>query len=391
MKIAFCVAAGILVYTYVGYPVLLMLLSRWTRRAVAARGVADLPRVSVIIAARNEATTIRRKIEQTLALAYPAGRREIIVASDASDDGTDAIAAEYAAQGVRLARAPERRGKEFVQGLAIAAATGDILVFTDAAAALEPDALHRLVRNFGDPTVGAVSTEDRLVDVDGNPTGEGLYVRYEMWVRRLESDVHSLVGLSGSCFAIRRELCAEWSPRLASDFSRALYTARRGYRAIADASVRATFVAVASPAAEVRRKVRTFLRGITVLMANRELLNPIRHGRLALTLASHKLLRFTAPFALLALLVASAGAARSDGIAAAALALQTAFYGLAAAAAGRPSLQQHRVVRVAYYFTMVQYAMAVAWARYALGHEQVTWEPSRRARVVAGDAAVSSR
>ena len=391
MKILFWASVAVLAYTYIGYPVLLVASTRLKRRAVATHDVVNLPCVSVIIAARNEAGTIRHKIDHTLALTYADDRLEIVVASDASDDGTDTIVEEYAPQGVRLVRAPERRGKEYVQGLAIAAARGDILVFTDAAAMLEPDALYRLVRKFTDPTVGAVSTEDRLVDIEGNPTGEGLYVRYEMWVRRLESDFHSLVGLSGSCFAIRTALCADWSPMLASDFLRALYAARRGYRTVADSSVRATFVAVTSGSAEMRRKVRTFLRGIRVFMANLDLLNPIRHGRFALALASHKLLRFAAPFVLLVLLVASAVGAGGDRIATSALVMQAAFYGLAAAGAARPSLQRHRILRVAYYFTMAQCAMALAWVRYGLGHQQVTWEPSQRQRVVAGDAAATPR
>jgi cellulose synthase/poly-beta-1,6-N-acetylglucosamine synthase-like glycosyltransferase len=112
-----------------------------------------------------------------------------------------------------------------VQGLALAVARGDVIVMTDSATVLEPDALQTLMQNFADPSVGAVSTEDALVDPDGNPTGEGLYVRYEMWVRRLESEFHSLVGLSGSCFAIRKELCRPWPSNLASDFRAALQTA----------------------------------------------------------------------------------------------------------------------------------------------------------------------
>src|SRR5262249_58992512 len=105
-----------------------------------------------------------------------------------------------------------RRGKGPAWGSAMAVAKGETLVFTDAATLLEPDALWRLMANFADPTVGAVSTEDVIVDAHGSRTAEGVYVKYEMWVRRLEGRFHSLVGLSGSCFAIRKELCSDWSP-----------------------------------------------------------------------------------------------------------------------------------------------------------------------------------
>ncbi|PYN42303.1 MAG: glycosyl transferase [Candidatus Rokuibacteriota bacterium] len=375
MKILFWVAASLVVYTYFGYPLVLWAFARVRSRRVLRKEI--FPSVSIIIAARNEADKIRQKIDHTLALDYPSVQREILVASDASEDATDEIVKEYAARGVQLVRAPQRKGKEHVQGLAVSLAKGDILVFTDAATLLEPDALRRLVANFADPTVGAVSTEDLIVDAHGNPTAEGLYVKYEMWVRRLEGRFHSLVGLSGSCFAIRKELCSDWSASLASDFMGALRAARRGYRSIADPSALGRFVALASPQDEMRRKIRTFLRGITVLMANLDLVNPVRHGRFAFQLASHKLLRFLAPFLLLATLISS-GLLNREPLYGLSFWAQTGLYLLAVAGKVVTPLQQGRVVRTAYFFTMVQWAMLTAWGRYALGHQQVTWEPSRR-------------
>jgi cellulose synthase/poly-beta-1,6-N-acetylglucosamine synthase-like glycosyltransferase len=375
MRILFWVAALLVVYTYFGYPFVLWAFTRVRSCRVLKK--AMFPSVSIIIAARNEADKIRQKIDHTLALDYPAERREIFVASDASDDATDEIVGQYAARGVQLVRSPQRGGKEHVQGLAVSVAKGDILVFTDAATLLEPDSLWRLVTNFADPTIGAVSTEDLIVDAHGNPTAEGLYVKYEMWVRRLEGRFHSLVGLSGSCFAIRKELCSDWSSVLASDFMGALRTARRGYRAIADPAALGRFVALTSTQAEMRRKIRTFLRGITVLVANLDLLNPVRYGRFAFQLASHKLLRFLAPFLLLATLISS-GLLSRDALYGLIFSAQAAFYLLAVGGGIVKPLQQSRVVRTAYFFTMVQWAMLAAWGRYALGHQQVTWEPSSR-------------
>jgi hypothetical protein len=222
-----------------------------------------------------------------------------------------------------------------------------------------------------------VSTEDSLVDAAGNPTAEGLYVRYEMGVRRLESRFHSLVGLSGSCFAIRKELCTRWSAALASDFMGALRTARGGYRSIADSSVRGRFLAIKSPQAELQRKIRTFLRGITVLTSNLDLMNPVRYGRFAFQLASHKLLRFGAPFLLLAAL-ATSGALWADPFYGGLFVFQVAFYLVGAVSGQVSTLQRYRLARVAHYFVMVQWAMLIAWIRYALGQQQVTWEPSKR-------------
>ena len=381
MRTLFVVSLCLVVYTYAGYPLVLWVLTRLRSREALRSEIH--PSVSIIVAARNEADMIRRKIEHSLALDYPRERLEILVASDASDDGTDAIVEEYAGRGVRLVRAPQRYGKEHVQGLALAVASGDVVVLTDAATILEPDVLRRLVQNFADPSIGAVSSEDIVVDAAGNPTGEGLYVKYEMWVRRLESQFHSLVGLSGSCFAIRRELCTSWPSTLASDFMGALHAARGGYRSIADASARGRFAAVASPQAEMRRRIRTFLRGITVLMANLDLLNPFRYGRFAFQLLSHKLLRFSAPLLLLAMLAVSA-VSWSDPVLRVLLALQVAFYAMGAVGGSIPVLQRHALVRVAHYFTMVQWAMLMAWSKYTLGQQQVTWEPSRRPAVTPG-------
>jgi cellulose synthase/poly-beta-1,6-N-acetylglucosamine synthase-like glycosyltransferase len=379
MTFLFWVSFFLVVYAYIGYPLVL-----WALTNIRARDVPKMeiyPSVAVIITARNEVDKIRDKIENTLALDYPADRREVIVASDASEDGTDNIVQAYATRGVRLVRAPQRGGKEYAQGLAVAVAAGEILVFTDAASVLESETLRRLVMNFADPTVGAVSTEDVLVDAAGVPTAEGLYVKYEMWVRCLESRFHSLVGLSGSCFAIRKELCLDWSPILASDFMVALRAARRGYRSVADPSARARFPVVVSPELEMPRKIRTFLRGISVLMANLDMLNPIRYGRFAFQLASHKLLRFVAPFLLLSVL-ATSGLLMWEVPFFVLFWMQVGFYALGVLGGLVPVLQRNRIIRVASYFAMVQWAMLLAWAKYVRGQQQVAWEPSKRPGII---------
>lgn len=381
MKLVFWVSFLALAYTYAGYPLLLWV---WTRRwPRPVRRVAIRPNVSVIVAARNEADKIREKLDNTLTLDYPASQLEVIVASDASEDDTDDIVRAYARRGVKLVRSPQRGGKEFAQGLAVAAAEGEILVFTDAATILEPDALSRLVENFADPTVGAVSTEDLLVNAAGTPTAEGLYVKYEMWVRRLESCFYSLVGLSGSCFATRKEVCADWSPTLASDFMGAIQAARNGYRSVTDPLVRGKLTTVTSTRLEAHRKIRTFLRGITVLMANLDLLNPLIHGRFAFQLISHKLLRFVSPLLLVALLTAT-GAPMSGAFFHLLFWAQASFYGLGMLGLLFPSLQRVGLVRVPCYFTLVQVSLIVAWGRYLRGHRQVAWEPSKRPGFLAG-------
>ena len=314
-------------FGYVGYPIALWLLrSLAPRRSAATPAASSQPSVSVIVAVHNGEHELTRKLEDTLAQAYT-GRLEVIVASDGSTDHTDAIAESFALRGVRLVSRTERRGKEAAQAAAIGEAKGDVLVLTDVSALLEPGAIEAIVRPFADPTIGGVSSED-VVDQGG---GEGLYVRYEMALRRLESEAATLVGLSGSFFAIRRELATPWPPHLASDFRCALEAARRGLRTVSAADARARFGTARAPGAEWQRKVRTVRRGLAVLFAYRELLHP-RHGRVALALWGHKVARFTSPFALLVMLGASAAAAPASALAGLLLIAQLAFYALGAAA-----------------------------------------------------------
>jgi len=364
-------AAGWVVYAYVGYPLLLLALRALSPRPVSRGDVR--PGVSVLIAVHNGAHELEAKLESTLALRYD-GPREIVVSSDGSSDGSEAIARRFAERGVRVVASAERRGKESAQAAAIAEARGEVLVFTDVSARLEPDALEALVRPFADPGVGCVSSED-VVDASG---GEGLYVRYEMALRALESETTSLIGLSGSCFAARRELCTPWPADLASDFRTALEAARRGLRAVSEPAARVRFGVVRDARAEWQRKVRTVRRGLAVLSAYRGLLHP-RHGRIAFTLWGHKVARFTSPFALLLLLLASAAAAAGgSGLAAGLLALQLLAYGVAVLALRVPALGGFLPARVAAFFVLVNASMLVAWRHHLGGDRAVTWEPTRR-------------
>jgi cellulose synthase/poly-beta-1,6-N-acetylglucosamine synthase-like glycosyltransferase len=362
--------AGWVAFTYVGYPVILMLLARVSPRQTQ---VGDFsPPLSVIIAVHNGEAALQKKLEATLALEY-AGSVEIIVASDGSTDGTHEIAEAFAERGVRRVQLDSREGKESAQAAAIAVATGDILVFTDLTAELDPGALAAVVRPFSDAAVGSVSSEDR-VDSKG---GEGAYVRFEMALRRLENQSSTLVGLSGSLFAIRRELGTPWPHDLASDFRSALETARRGLRAVSEPTAMARFRASDDAAQEWPRKVRTVRRGLAVLSSYRDLLHP-RFGRAAFSLWGHKVARFTSPFALLLMLVASAAAAPVSPAAQALLVIQLAAYLLGGLALLIPSVATWTPARLGGFFILVNASILVAWGYHLSGRRAVVWEPTRR-------------
>ncbi len=311
-------------YSYGGYPLLLWFLSRVRRRQVQTRDIE--PPVSLIIAAHNEERRIREKVENALIQDYPRERLEIIVASDCSTDRTEEIVLEYRDRGVKLIRTPERKGKEAAQGRALEASTGQILAFSDAATTLPAVAIRKIVRNFGDRSVGCVSSVDRIITEEGVAVGEGAYVRYEMLLRSLESRAGTLVGLSGSFFAARREVCYPWRSDLQSDFNTVINAVRQGMRAVCDSESVGYYRSIADPAHEYDRKVRTVLRGITVFMGNLSLLNPLRYGLFSWQLASHKLFRWLVPYALLLALAANVTLAMSSWTYMALLSLQSAFY-----------------------------------------------------------------
>ena len=366
-----------MLYAYAGYPLALSVVALLRTLPVVKADVN--PSVTFIITAYNEEKRIVEKLENTLKLLYPRDRLEILVASDCSSDKTDEIVKSYGERGIRLVRAPVRKGKEAAQKLAVAAAQGEILVFSDVATILSENAVANIVKNFNDPSVGCVSSVDRFIDRAGRPSGEGAYVRYEMFLRSLETRVNSLVGLSGSFFAARREVCrAAWSDDLQSDFNTVLNSMRMGLRGVADPDSVGYYLNIADERKEYERKVRTVLRGISVFMRSLALVNPVRHTVFAWQLLSHKLCRWLVPFAMVAALGANAALALTSPFYLVLLVLQVLFYAVAVGGLLWKPLLGLSPVRLAAYFVLVNASIMQAWLRYWSGERLVVWEPSKR-------------
>jgi glycosyltransferase involved in cell wall biosynthesis len=374
-QIVFWCSVALVLYAYLGYPSALMALSLMRNRPVRKGRVS--PRVSFIIAARNEEGRIREKIENTLRQDYPIERIEIIVASDCSTDRTDEIVSSYSNR-VRLVRAPERRGKEAAQQLAVEAASGEILVFSDVATALASDGISNIVKNFADPTVGCVSSIDRFIDPDGKVSGEGAYVRYEMFLRTLETRVNSLVGLSGSFFAARREVCRNWAADRQSDFNTLLNGVEIGLRGVVDPKSVGYYKNIVDDRREFHRKVRTVVRGICVLAANVRMLNPVRYGLFSWQLLSHKVCRWLVPFFMILACLSNAVLISHSALYLAAFLMQLGFY--AAALGG--IWTGLRVLRIPSFLLLVNVAILTAWFRYARGERITSWTPSERMRAL---------
>jgi len=299
--------AACFAYGYFGYPAVLWLATRGRETAVDGSGTIEeedpgvdgeesWPAISISLPAHNEAASIADTLDRLLDLDYPADRCQIVVVSDASSDGTDDIVLEYADRGVELVRVERRKGKTAAEAAAIPRLTGEIVVNTDATISIPRESLKPLIRAFRDPTVGVASGRDVSVastrDVEGNRSESG-YVGYEMWVRSLETRFGSIVGASGCFYAIRRHLHRpEFPADLSRDFASCIIARRHGYRAVSVDEAVCYVPRAGSLDREYRRKVRTMARGLSTLWYERELLNPLRFGRFAWMLASHKLIRW---------------------------------------------------------------------------------------------------
>lgn len=366
----------LIVHAYFGYPLTLWLLTKRGGKKVARAPFC--PPLTLIITACNEENRIREKLNNTLALDYPKELLQVMIASDGSTDATNAIVQEYAVRGVELLALPERRGKENAQKEAVRHARGEVIVFSDVATRIEPHGLRAIAANFADATVGSVSSVDKVLGRDGQMCGEGAYVRYEMWLRDLESRVSSLVGLSGSFFAARKEVCQDFSGDMQSDFRTVLNSMRLGLRGVSDPEAIGYYPDVADNKKEFERKIRTVLRGHTVFFRNLEFLNFGRYGLFSYQYFCHKLLRWLVPFFLLAALFANLLLAFGSSFYLFILLLHGAFYGVALYGLFKPAAAERTIVKIPLYFLTVNAAILVAWFRYFSGRRMVMWTPSQR-------------
>ena len=372
---------GLGLYAYLGYPLLLKLLGYVTRRPLHLEEPEEWPLITVQIPAYNEEASIARVLDAVLASDYPADKRQILVGSDASTDRTDEIVRRYADRGVELIRMPERSGKTATENAMRAVRRGEVVVHIDAAVRIDPGAIKLLVMACLAADVGVASSRDISTAGEHEVTdsGESSYVGYEMWVRRLETRVYGITGVSGSFFANRRGLYPPLVPiALSSDFASALYARRQGLRAVSVDQAIGYVPRNPSLRREFRRKVRTMTRGLETLWYNRDLLNPLRYGLFAWMLWSHKLIRW---LALPGLALATAGWLLLAVVQRSALmAAPVLVVGLLALAGwywpeGR---RAPRFVTASAYLVTGIHAALEAWFRAVRGELNPIWEPTRR-------------
>lgn len=303
MRFLFWVCAVLVGYTYFGYPLVLYLRTLW--RICPSQFASIFPNISIIVCVYNEGLAIGEKLHNIAQLHYPRSRREVIVVSDGSTDDTNAVLTQENRLINKILILPEHKGKAWALNQAIAAATGEFLVFTDSRQMIEPDAVRMLVANFADPTVGCVSGELVLRPSSSRTKGFGFYWTMEKCIRRWEASVGSCVSVTGSLYAVRRSMVGPLpTETILDDVYVPLQVARAGSRIVFESRARAWDSLSPKVRSEFRRKVRTLTGNYQLLRLAPWVIttrSPIRFAFI-----SHKLARLLVPFAMAGALVSSA-------------------------------------------------------------------------------------
>jgi cellulose synthase/poly-beta-1,6-N-acetylglucosamine synthase-like glycosyltransferase len=371
---AFWICFVAILYTYLGYPLVIWLLGRVRNKEVQTEDVT--PRVSVVIACHNEQNKIVQRIRNLTETHYPADLLEIIVVSDGSTDRTAELARGQSPECVRVIGYDRQKGKATALNVGVENATGEIIVFADARQSFNANAISALVSNFSDPKVGGV-TGELLIDGGGTVgDGVGLYWKYEKWIRRNESLAGSVIGATGAIYAIRRGL---WRPLAENTILDDVYTPMRialsGSRIVFDGRARAVDRAAESKKREFARKVRTLTGNYQLCQLMPRLLIP--NNLLLFQFYSHKLMRLVAPILLMVLMPVNVILAVDppgglDLVYQTALATQSIFYGCVLAGALLPRFNRSaRILNFAFVFSLMNAAALIGLIYFVSGKKNV--------------------
>ena len=369
------------VYVYIGYPLLLFLIQLVYQNK---HNIDDhyQPKVTLIVSCFNEEDVIHEKIKNCLALDYPTEKLGILFVSDGSTDATDDIVKQYSEHNIKLIRQEGRLGKTSGLNLAVPEADGDIIVFSDANAMYQKDAIQKLVRHFIDQTVGLVV--GAAIYTDGAKSSaaqsENSYWEYELTIKQWESKIHSVVGGDGAIYAIRKSLYDPLDAKDINDFVNPLEIIAKGYRGIFDRQAICLEETAGDFAKEARRKERIVNRSFRGLMKVKRVMNPFKTGFFSVEVISHKLLRWLIPFFLLGIAIASVIHSYQGLVIFQVLyVLEMLFLWLAII-----GFLKHRnknispVFFLPYYFLMVNYYSMIGVIKALSGNIQVTWSSPRQ-------------
>lgn len=387
MQIFFWISLFIVFYTYVGYGIVLFLLVKLLRvfkQKPIMNPNYELPTVTVIVAAYNEAYCIEDKIKNTLSLEYPVDKMKILFVTDGSTDETPSIIAQYPS--IQLMHKDVRTGKIVAVHRAMKDVNTEVAVFTDANTMLNSLALVNICRHYQFTEVGAIAGEKRVqIDNYGDATaGEGFYWKYESKLKALDSELYSVVGAAGELFSIKTSLYEPVEPdTILDDFMISMLIAEKGYRIIYEPDAYATESASANTKEELKRKIRIAAGGIQSLLRLTSLLNPFKLPVLSFQYLSHRILRWTiTPFLMIVTFVLNyiiVFYAEGDLKYQILLFLQTIFYGFAILGWIVKSRSiKIKIFFLPYYFCLMNFAVLAGIKRYLFSNQSVLWEKAKR-------------
>lgn len=366
------VSLALCAYTYIGYPLIARVLA-----ALFARGVRKGPMeplVSFIIAGYNEESVIAAKLENTIGLDYPAGRFQVIFASDGSTDSTVTMARRFEDKGVVVLHNEGRRGKVSAINDAVSIASGEVLVFSDCRQRFDSSAVRALVENFNDPSVGAVSGELFIGLTGDGKASKASYWEYEKSVRRSEAAFGSVMGVTGAIWAIRRSVFEPYPANIIlDDLYQPMRAVLKGYRVVFENGARAYDVASKRTKDEIRRKARTIAGNWQVFFSMRGLFDP-RQNRAVFQFISHKVLRVLVPFFLLVALTANIFLI-DQFLYRVLFYSQVLFYGLCLASVGAANFGlRSGVISLFHLFTVLNYSAVAGFVNFITGRQGVIWK-----------------
>jgi cellulose synthase/poly-beta-1,6-N-acetylglucosamine synthase-like glycosyltransferase len=378
----FWISVFIIFYTYIGFPLIVVLRGLWLGRPIQQETITSYPTVSIVIAAYNEAKNIAEKLDNILSMDYPRDRLEVVIASDGSTDGTDAIVERYKEHGVKLLSLP-RSGKAVALNSAVASSKGEILVFSDANSMYKSDAILELVRPFVDPKVGGVAGNQVYRSENSGGTsrdGERAYWNFDRMLKRFQGKSGNTLAATGAIYAIRRSLFRLIPDGVSDDFVTSTAVIVQGYRLVFAPDAIAYEPVAATSKVEFGRKVRVIVRSWRAFIFMRELLNPFRYKFYAIQLFSHKILRYLVVFPLILLFLASLLLWNVSPFYQLAAVMQILFYMFAVSGLlmGNTRFGRMKFLTIPFYFCMVNAASLVAIIKVMGGHQVKHWEPQRQ-------------
>lgn len=365
------------IYAYIGYPLALKIITLFYK--VPIKKKHWMPSVTLIISAYNEEKVIARKIENTLGLAYPKEKLEIVVVSDASTDRTEKISSRYESAGVKTLRVDGRRGKTSCLNHAVPQAKGEIIIFSDANSLYHEKVVVEIVKSFADSTVGCVTGYTRYVSSNADTVVEsvGIYSRLEKITKELESQIASCVGADGAIFAVRKDLYRPLKTTDINDLVIPLSIVAQGHRTVIEKGAFCFEETANDQEGEFNRQVRITNRTLRAIIDNRKLLNIFRYGIFSFELSSHKLIKFLVPLLLIGAFIGNLASLKRNLFYKSIFGLQILFYMLASLN-GEGGLKMHtRLINACKTFVTVNFAIAKGWVTYFQGEDFTAWKTTR--------------